>query len=150
MRNIGLHLILLIFCMLNNMFPLIVKPTRVTDKSATLFDHIMTNNFDVYSRHKQGILMLSISDHYAVFHIAGNAQLQHPVNNCKTIKRDMRHQNIKKFECEMKTVNWNQVLECDDAGLAYSTFIQSYQKNIINVFPGGNLLSTDILIIIHG
>ena len=35
----------------NNMFPFIVKPTRVTDKSATLIDHIMTNNFDVYSRH---------------------------------------------------------------------------------------------------
>ena len=29
----------------NNMFPLLVKPTRVTDKSATLIDHIMTNNF---------------------------------------------------------------------------------------------------------
>ena len=28
----------------NNMFPLIVKPTRVTDKSAALIDHIMTNN----------------------------------------------------------------------------------------------------------
>ena len=93
----------------NHMFPLIVEPTRVTDKSATLIDHIMANNFDVYSRHKQGILMSSISDHYAVFHIAGNAQLQHPVNNCETIKRDMRHQNIKKVECEMKTVNWNQV-----------------------------------------
>ena len=35
----------------NNMFPLIVKPTRVTDKSATLIDHIMTDNFDVFSRH---------------------------------------------------------------------------------------------------
>ena len=86
----------------DNMFQLIVKSTRVTDKSATLIDHIITNNFDVYSRHKRGILMSSISDHYAVFHIAGSAQLQHPVHNCKTIKRDMRHQDIRKFEHEWK------------------------------------------------
>ena len=65
----------------NNMFPLIVKPTRVTDKSATLIDHIMTNNFDIYSRHKQGILMSSISDHYALFHIAGNVQFQLSISN---------------------------------------------------------------------
>ena len=139
----------------NNMFPLILKPTRVTDKSATLIDHIMTNNFDVYSRHKQGILMSSISDHYAVFHIAGNAQLQHPVNNCETIKRDMRHQNIKKIECEMKTVNWNQVLECDDAGLAYSTFHTvisekynkcfPWRKSSVNRYTNNNLWLTSAL-----
>ena len=79
--------------------------------------------------------MSSISDHYAVFHIAGNAQLQHPVNNGETIKRDMRHQNIKKFECEMKTVNWNQVLECDDAGLAYSTFHTVISEKYNKCFP---------------
>ena len=88
----------------NHMFPLIVKPTRVTDKSATLIDHVMTNNFDVYSRHKQGILMYSISGHYAIFHIAGNAQFQPSVSNHKTLKRDMRHRNIQKFVNEMKIV----------------------------------------------
>ena len=119
----------------NNMFPLIVKSTRVIDKSATLIGHIMTNNFDAYSRHKQGILISSISDHYAVFHIAGNAQLQHPVNNCKTIKRDMRHQTIKRFEREMKTVHWNQVLECADAGLAYNTFHTVISEKYNKCFP---------------
>ena len=88
----------------NNMFPLIVKPTRVTDKSATLIDHIMTNNFDIYSRHKQGILMSSISDHYALFHIADNAQFQPSISSCKTLKRDMRHQNVQRFVIEMKIV----------------------------------------------
>ena len=79
--------------------------------------------------------MSSISDHYAISHIAGNAKLQHPVNNCETIKRDMRHQNIKKFECEMKTVNWNRVLECDDAGLAYSTFHTVISEKYNKCFP---------------
>ena len=135
MGNIGLQTILLIFFYANNMFPLIVKPTRVTDKSATLIDHIMTNNLDVYSRHRQGILMSSISDHYAVFHMAGNAQLQHPVNHWKTIKMDMRHQNIKKIEHDIKTVNWNQILECDGAGLAYSTFHTAISEKYNKRFP---------------
>ena len=106
----------------NNMFPLIVKPARVTDKSATLIDHIMTNNSDIYSRHKQGILMSSISDHYALFHIARNAQFQPSISKCKTLKRDMSHQNVQRFVNELKIVNWNQVLECDNAQLAYSPF----------------------------
>ena len=91
----------------NDMFPLIVKPARVTDKSATLIDHIMTNNFDVHSRHKQGIIMSSISDHYALFHIARNAQFQPSISNCKTLKRDMSHQNVQRFVNELKIVNWN-------------------------------------------
>ena len=119
----------------NNMFPLIVKPTRVTDKSVTLIDHIMTNNFDVFSRHKQGILMSSISDHYAIFHIAGNAQFQPSVSNHKTLMRDMRHRNIQKFVHEMKIVNWNQVLECDDAQLAYTTFHAMISEKYNKCFP---------------
>ena len=54
------------------MFPLIVKPTRLTEKSATLIDHIWTNNFDVHSQHKQGVLLTSMSDHYGIFHITGS------------------------------------------------------------------------------
>ena len=58
-----------------NVFPLITKPTRVTRESVTLTDHVLTNNFDINSKHVQGILCTSISDHYAVFHITGNAAI---------------------------------------------------------------------------
>ena len=55
-----------------NVYPLVTKPTRVTASSATLIDHILSNNIDVSYGHTQGILCTSISDHFAVFHIAGN------------------------------------------------------------------------------
>ena len=119
----------------NNLLPLIMKPTRVTDKSANLIDHIMTNNIGIYSRHKQGILMSSISDHYALFHIAGNAQFQPSISNCKTLKREMRHKNVQRFINEMKIVNWNQVLECDNVQLAYSTFHKVISEKYIKCFP---------------
>ena len=54
-------------------FPVITKPTRVPEISATLIDHILTNNFDINASHIQGILCSSVSDHYAIFHVAGNA-----------------------------------------------------------------------------
>ena len=32
----------------NNVFPLTTKPTGVTQTNATLIDHVLTNNFDVW------------------------------------------------------------------------------------------------------
>ena len=55
-----------------NVFPLITKPTWVTETTATLIDHILTNNIDTVSDHLQGLLCTDISDHYAIFLIAGN------------------------------------------------------------------------------
>ena len=55
-----------------NVFPLITKPSRVTETTATLIDHILTKNIDIASDHLQGILCTDILDHYAIFHIAGN------------------------------------------------------------------------------
>ena len=39
----------------NNVFPLITKPMRVTNTTATLIDHILRNNFDNDTMHIQGI-----------------------------------------------------------------------------------------------
>ena len=72
-------------------YPLITKPTRVTSSSSTLIDHILSNNIDVSSEHMQGILYTSMSDHFAIFHIAGNmstVKLTQPVS--PKLTRDMR------------------------------------------------------------
>ena len=45
--------------------PLILRPTRVGAQSANLKDNIWTNQLGNFS--KAGIVMLEVSDHYAVF-----------------------------------------------------------------------------------
>ena len=55
-----------------NAFRLITKPTRVTETTATLIDHILTYDIDIASDHLHGILCTDIEDHYAIFHIVGN------------------------------------------------------------------------------
>ena len=119
----------------NNVFPLITKPTRVTDKTATLIDHILTNNFDVNASHIQGILCNSISDHYAVFHIACNTMMNDSLNDNEVIKRNMSHRNIMRFINEMKNQNWQSVLNESDSQTAYSRFHEIISSNFSACFP---------------
>ncbi len=45
--------------------PCINKPTRVNKSSATIIDHIWTNNNDIISQ--SGILLTDVSDHFSPF-----------------------------------------------------------------------------------
>ena len=49
------------------MFPLINKPTRISNHSATLIDNIFSNAFGI--NHNSGILVNGISDHLPIFAI---------------------------------------------------------------------------------
>ena len=61
-------------------WPICIKSTFypghnvLTETTATLIDNILTNNIDTASDHLQGILCTDISDHYAIFLIAGNIE----------------------------------------------------------------------------
>ena len=107
----------------------------MTNKSATLIDHILTNNFDVNARHFQGILCNSISAHYAVFHIASNTMMNDYLNNTALIKRNMNHRNIMKSINEMKTQNWQCVLNEIDPQTAYSRFHENISSKYNSCFP---------------
>ena len=119
----------------NNVFPLITKPTRVTDKTATLIDHILTSNFDVNASHTQGNLCNSILDHYAVFHIVCNTMMNDSLNDNEVIKRNMSHRNIMRFINEMKNQNWQSVLNESDSQTAYSKFHEIISSNFSARFP---------------
>ena len=52
----------------NSYKPLITKPTRVTDNSSTLIDHIWTNDMS-YDKIESKVLITDITDHLPVIHI---------------------------------------------------------------------------------
>ena len=70
-------------------YPLISKPTRITNSSATLIDNIFVNNLD--ECHKCGILFTDLSDHLPVFQITSSikkvndthCEIKHRVMNKK-------------------------------------------------------------------
>ena len=93
----------------NNVFPLITKPTTVTSATATLIDHFLTNNFVDAMMHIQGILCTSISDRHAVS-IACNSKTDNAKTDMPLLKRNMGQMNITKFIFEINIVDCHFVL----------------------------------------
>ena len=117
-----------------NVYPLISKPTRVTANSATLIDHILTNNFDVQCKHKQGILCNSITDHYAVFHITNGSGTVAEQSEF-ILKRDYRYNNILKFKENLAKIQWDRILNEQNAQIAYNAFCNIFTQEYDKCFP---------------
>ena len=80
----------------NNCLPLITKPTRVTQKCASLIDNIYSNvPINTNSCHS-GILEVSISDHYAIFVVDNSTRIK--FNSSQVTKRSFCNKNIEKFK----------------------------------------------------
>ena len=87
------------------------KPTRITESSATLIDHIYTNASNNIS--SRGILTFEISDHMPTFYTLSLS----PANNTqKTLIGDMKKFNKKSFlndvnDLATETNNFVQCIE---------------------------------------
>ena len=119
-----------------SMFPLITKPTRVTKDTATLIDHIFTNNFfETDSKHVQGILCTSISDHFALFHMIGNVSKSSLCDSEPSFGRNMCHANVVKFRDAMSAIDWREILSISDVQVAYSSFHKIISEKYNKCFP---------------
>ena len=103
---------------------MITKPTRVTDFSATLIDHIYTNKKNLNC--KSGILVTDVSDHFGIFSILKN------VNNINTTKsntkrsRSFNDENMKIFKKLLDTTDFQEILNTECPDKAYNEFIDIY------------------------
>ena len=60
----------------NGFLPLITRPSRLTATSATLIDNICTNDIGDINHSVQGVFITDISDHFPVFHIAKQMEIE--------------------------------------------------------------------------
>ena len=118
----------------NNLFPVITKPTRITEKSATLIDHIFTNNFDHDCQHIQGILCTDISDHYPIFYIAKTTK-----PSCSDqlyyLRRKINQKTSTKFIEKISSVDWNFITDVQDPQEAYTLFHKTTSDMYNLCFP---------------
>jgi exonuclease III len=117
----------------NNLTPAITKPTRVTEKTATVIDNIFHNCFSNKSAF-HGIIYSDISDHFPVFIIDYSILL----NNCthtymKT--RDYSERNKLLFKRTLEDFNWDQVYTYDNPAEAFEFFHKSYLDIYTQSFP---------------
>ena len=115
---------------LHSYIPLINKPTRVTNQSATLIDNIFTNN---HKNMLQGIMYTDISDHFPIFLIDNNGKL---TNNLKyTTNRNFSQANIDTFYNNMQNLDWDIMTYTNNCQTAYSVFYKSLLREYNDCFP---------------
>ena len=110
---------------------IITKPTRCTDNSATLIDHIITNQ--CAPSYKTTILTTKISDHFPVLFSLPNKV---PPEIPKSFTgRDFSQENFFKFNNLISTINWDAVREEPDAQSSYNAFSDIFNNLYTLQFP---------------
>ena len=113
--------------------PLITRPTRVTQTSATLIDNIYSNQILDRDHSLNGIMMTDVSDHYPIFHVA---KYSHPQNNEISItRRNYTTRNKDNFMSQLSNIDWANVFQSDSTQRAFSLFHNELRKLHDRCFP---------------
>ena len=104
--------------------PYILKPTRVTDTSATLIDHIYSNH--TYTNHDSGIIVTDLTDHFGVFHITYDTT--NKTESTYLYVRQLKDRHIKEFKNILAQTDFSDVLNNEDPNDAYNCFLHEYSS----------------------
>ena len=109
----------------NNFFPLINRPTRLTNNCASTIDHIWTNITCVNIR--SDILVHSVSDHFPIFQISEIGKLK---KSCPVKIFFFSASNLINFEASLENIDYSNVATFSDPDLAF----QNLQNIFLNKF----------------
>ena len=112
--------------------PVINKPTRISNKSATLIDNIFVNDIDA-AHFFHGILFTDISDHFPLFYIDSSSKLNK--NQRKLSYRDYSHTNINSFTDKLTRQDWSNVTNSNNPSEAYTHFHNIFINTYNSCFP---------------
>ena len=128
---------LIAICSSKMFFNTITKPTRVTANSATLIDHIWSN--DILHNLKNGILFTRISDHfptYAVYGCDDKRDDRDDGNGRSIVKyRKFSEENISQFRGCLQDVCWNLVYTSHDPNVCFRMFLLIFCACFNKCFP---------------
>ena len=96
--------------------PLISKPTRVTTSSATLIDHMYTN--DITSSHNSGIIINDVADHFGTFCIFQGKLKKSKQSKIK--KRSFKQSNVETFRRKLDAIDFTCIMNIDCPNIAYT------------------------------
>ena len=106
--------------------PYIIKPTRITDHSATLIDNIFFNSLE----HEviSGNLLCVLSDHLSNFLIIND--VLYSAHQATTYKRDYSRLNEESLVAKVQSINWDAVFVNDQN---INSIFESFHKKITEV-----------------
>ena len=111
--------------------PRILKPTRVTNTSATLLDHILTN--DISAKYQSGIVINEVADHFGVF-LSSVAKHRQDKPQVKFFRPFTEH-NIAQFRSNLSRIDYSPVLHADSPDDAYSILFDLIRTPFEAAFP---------------
>ena len=109
-----------------NYLPVLLRPTRVSSTSATMLDHIWTNDLSFVQN--SGIVMSNISDHFAVFcEYRGNI-FTNGVDYINVKRRLCTQANKDRLAQAISEYDWSSILTVNDVEDANATFASALQS----------------------
>ena len=106
----------------NGMIPTINKPTRVTTKTATAIDHILTNFF-IDTVFKTAILKTDISDHFPICNLSQDSLPQTNKGKNAFIYKVTYNPECIESKQKLYEIKWNEI-EIQNPNEAYKTFFR--------------------------
>ena len=117
------------------MIPTIKKPTRVTRKTATAIDHILTNSF-VHTVFKTVIFKSDISNHFPICFLSRNSLAkQNNKENVFIYKRTYNTKSIELFKQKLHETKWDEIMSFQNPDDAYKTFLKQFSTLYDTYFP---------------
>jgi exonuclease III len=105
---------------------LITKPTRCINGSATLIDHILTN--DTKKSYESCVITNRISDHFILFHELSSPKTTK--TESVTFRRNFSKVHVDLFNTNLSNLSWNEILVCEDpqasADMFYKIFLDFF------------------------
>jgi len=107
----------------------IIRPTRCSPRSATLIDHVVTN--DISGSHCSRIITTKISDHFPILYVLKCKRM--PCEKKIIQSRDFSKRNIETFKNNLQNINWNVLKDFQDVDDSYNYFLENF-NDLYNLF----------------
>ena len=122
----------------NSVIPTVNKPPRVTRKTSTLIDHILTNSF-VITNFKTFIFKIDISDHFPICFLQPTSRPREGNEVTYMTKRVINNNAIKVFKQKLYKTSWDDVPNNKNPNDVYSNFSHKLIVLYDKYFPKQNI-----------
>ena len=109
--------------------PTLNKPTRVTKRTATAIDNIITNCI-INSNFKSTIVKTDLSDHFPIIFINEPIWVPNPINDIEkyVYKQDFTKNAFNRFKQALLETSWDSVKNLKQANEAYNKLLEIFTK----------------------
>ena len=118
----------------NALIPVISRPTHISDKSATLIDHIFTNSLTRFR--SSGVITDPIADHLGTYIKLGHSNNNQPKSPSHYNFTDYSDENIQRFKEILQNTDWCKILSpASDSNDMFERFHHVFTTLYNKIFP---------------